>query len=69
MNFVTKVVTTMFSSSFHLLYHGLKADFLPLYVVEGDIYGAYCHQNTFKGLIPLLKKPVFIVVGRDPLIY
>ena len=64
MNFVTKSVTTMFLTSFTLYYHIFKPVFLPLYVVEGDIYGAYCHQNTYKILIYLLNKPVFIVVTK-----
>lgn len=62
MKFSTKSSTTMFSSSFTLIFHGLKADFLSLYIVEGVIYGAYKHQTTFNPLISLLKKPVFVVV-------
>jgi len=62
MNFVTKSVTTMFLASYRLQYRGVKTVFSPLYIVEGDIYRAYCHQNTFKSFISLLKKPVFIVV-------
>jgi hypothetical protein len=64
MNFVTKSVTTYFFASFSFLIHGLKPVFLPLYVVEGGIYGAYTHGDTYKQLISLLKEPVFEVVTK-----
>jgi len=64
MNFCTKSCTTIFFASFPFIIQGLKAVFLPLYVVEGDIYGAYMHQKRFNSLISLLKKPVFIVVQK-----
>ena len=64
MNFVTKSVTTIFFTSFTLYYHIFEAVFLPLYIVEGGIYGAYCHQNIFNALISLLKRPVFLVVTK-----
>ena len=62
MKFSTNFSTTIFSSSFPLLFHELKAGFLPLLIVEGGIYGGYKHQSTFKALISSLKKPVFVVV-------
>ena len=62
MKFSTNFSTTIFSSSFQLLFHGLNAVFLPLLIVEGGIYGVYKHQSRFNRLISLLKKPVFVVV-------
>lgn len=62
MKIVTKSVTTYFFTSLCYLIQILMAVFSPLYIVEGDIYVAYCHQNTIKSLISLLIKPVFIVV-------
>jgi hypothetical protein len=64
MNFVTRTVTTHLVTPFPLQYHGLNACFPYLYKREGDIYGAYCHQNTYKALISLLKEPVFVVVTK-----
>ena len=58
----TRSCTTHFLPSNNFRSQTLKDVLLPLYIVEGDIYRAYMHQNRFNRLIFLLNELVFVLV-------
>ena len=53
-----------FSRQFAFKFNKLSAFFWPFLYTGGYIYRCYSHQNTYKPLIYLLKKPVFLVVTK-----
>ena len=59
MNFVTKSVTTKFSSFFPLLFHGFKAVFLPLYIVEGEYIGGLLSPKHIQDIVFFIEKACF----------
>lgn len=61
---VTIFVTTFFSRQFTYNINYLRLFLCPFIRERGVKGGAYCHQNTHKSLIYLLKEPVFIVVTK-----
>lgn len=59
MNFVTKVVTTYFFASIRLIFHNVKADFLPFLIVEGGYIWGLLSPKKDKVIDFILEKACF----------